>query len=229
MSFKTRVLFSTIICVLLSYSIFFFCLDFFSMNRSFYNYEYTKLHTAYSIGISNDALIEATDTLLDYIQDHRDDIKVVVEIKGEEREVFNERETIHMVDVKNLYQNALLIRNVSLLVVVGLLLLLIVDYKEGVVEVLTYTYKRFFITFAFFMSALCVFAFCNFRSFWLLFHKVLFTNNYYFLDPATSIMIRMFPEQFFSTLVFCIVGSYLLILLLFWFYSLYDEKKRLKG
>lgn len=99
-------------------------------------------------------LYEASDTLLDYLQGYREDIKVKVRFQQEEKEVFNVKETLHMVDVKNLYQSALLIRNIMLVFMGILFTLLYYDDKKGVKSVLTYTYQRFFVFFALFLGDL---------------------------------------------------------------------------
>ena len=228
MNFKTRTIFSTMICMLMVYVLLIGCIKAFAMNRNFYNYEYGKLNTAEKIGMSEIDLYEATDTLLDYLEDYRDDINVKVTIDGEERAAFDTRETIHMVDVKNLYQSALFVSYVCIGVMIGLLLLLVLDNKKGVVEVLTYTYQRFFLFFAFALGALIVYALSDFTTFWTYFHKIFFSNDLWLLDPKVSVMINMFPEQFFSAMVFGIAGSFFAILILLWIYSIFDQRKRSK-
>ena len=80
-------------------------IEYHGFNKNYYEMKYTELNTAEHIGMSNEALFDATFTLLDYLKDERDDILCVHEVKGKEREIFDERETLHMVDVKNLYIN----------------------------------------------------------------------------------------------------------------------------
>lgn len=77
-----------------------------SFNHSFYEYEYNKNNQAEVIGMSGEDLMKATDTLLDYLNNERDDIVVEASVNGDVREVFNERETLHMIDVKDLCNNA---------------------------------------------------------------------------------------------------------------------------
>ena len=89
-------------------------IDLLCFNRSFFRWQYSLNHTAESIGISEDGLMNATNALLDYMQDKRDDIIVVEKVNGNEREIFDERETLHMVDVKNLYLNAMKTRTILL-------------------------------------------------------------------------------------------------------------------
>ena len=76
-------------------------------DKGFYAREYAKLGTAASIGMSQEDLDAATQALLDYTRGAREDLSVTAEIRGERREVFNERETLHMADVRNLYLGAM--------------------------------------------------------------------------------------------------------------------------
>ena len=81
-------------------------IDFHAFNKNYYREHYIKLNTADSLGMSDEDLFAATETLLDYLHDQRDDILVSGEVFGMQREIFTERETLHMVDVKNLYKYA---------------------------------------------------------------------------------------------------------------------------
>ena len=225
MNFKTRVTFSTLFCIFAMVALLISCVDIVVSNRHFYNFAYDQFNIAESIGMSESDLYEASDTLLDYLQGYREDIKVKVRFQQEEKEVFNVKETLHMVDVKNLYQSALLIRNIMLLFMGILFTLLYYDDKKGVKSVLTYTYQRFFVFFALFLGGLITYAACDFTTFWTLFHKLLFRNNLWMLDPLESIMIQMFPEHFFFTMVAFIALLFVFIALFLWFYSIHDQKK----
>ena len=118
-------------------------------NKGFYKTEYASLETAQSLGMTEKDLNKATDALLDYLQDRRDNIDVTVAVKGTETKAFNARESSHMVDVRNLYRFAMVLRNVAIILLV-----------------LSLVY------------------------------------------PATDLMINLFPAQFFSSMVFRIVGMF---------------------
>lgn len=225
MRFKTKTFISTILCILSIYALFMTCIDMCAFQRKFFNYEYGVLNTAEKIGMSKNSLYVATDTLLDYLKDYRDNIDVKVKIHNREREVFDEHEKEHMVDVKNLYQDAMTLRNISLILILILLLLLAYDNKKEIKEVLTYTYQRVFLVFIFFLSALLLYAVSDFTTFWTKFHTIFFSNDLWLLDPDTSVMINMFPEPFFYSLVFLIAGTFFLILILAFLYSIHYQRK----
>ena len=61
---------------------------------------------AESIPMSEEDLEKTTDVLLGYLQGKYETLEVTAEVAGQERQVFNEREIAHMVDVKALYEGA---------------------------------------------------------------------------------------------------------------------------
>lgn len=198
---------------LLSLAFFLTVVDITCFQRSFYQKEYTSQQTSQSLGMSEESLMNATNTLLDYLQDKRDDLIVVEEVHGTNREIFNERETLHMVDVKNLYQNALFVRNGSFIVGLGLLAVGILVFKNK--EKLYARYQEGVLILVGIISALAIWAIIDFEAFWIQFHEIFFDNDLYLLDPRTSIMINMFPESFFYHLVMKIILIFIGGILLF--------------
>ena len=55
------------------------------------------MDTAEQMGMSHEELMASTNVLLDYLKDKRDDIKIEVTVNGEKVQMFDERETLHMV------------------------------------------------------------------------------------------------------------------------------------
>lgn len=179
-------------------------IDWAGFDKKFYQKEYSRDHTAERIGMSEESLMESTYALLDYLRDERDDIVVIAEVNGSEREVFDTRETLHMQDVKELYQNAVFARNA--LAVIGLVLLLYVQFrKKDPADILFDGYVSAFIMIAVFVAVTGIYALIDFDNFWIQFHYLFFDNDLFFLDPAVSIMINMFPGIFFSDMVFRII------------------------
>ena len=62
-------------------------IDFHAFNKNYYREQYIKLNTADSLGMSDEDLFAATETLLDYLHDQRDDILVSGEVFGMQREI----------------------------------------------------------------------------------------------------------------------------------------------
>lgn len=181
------------------------CVNFFCFQKSFYRQEYQKLDTAEQIGMSDADLQNATDALLDYLRGKRDDLCVQAVVRGQQREVFNQREILHMADVKTLYLWAMRIGN-------GLLILAVAFYlwawlgKRDIKTILSGYLQGNYVLLGL-IAALGIYAALDFNSFWTGFHKIFFTNDLWLLDPRTDILIQMVPEQFFFDLVMRIVVS----------------------
>ncbi len=201
-----------------------FCIGF---NRSFYAWQYALGRTYETIGMSMGGLMRSTDALLDYIQNKRGDIIIRENVNGIEREIFNRRETLHMVDVKNLYINAMNLRNILLITSISVIVILCLINRKAIYSVLLCVYRNGLIVVAAVIGFLATWACIDFDGFWMNFHYVLFNNDLFLLDPNVSIMINMFPSNFFFALVMGIVLAFALIIVLMGI-GLFTYKKYLK-
>ncbi|MBR6816688.1 MAG: TIGR01906 family membrane protein [Clostridia bacterium] len=178
-----------------------FWVDALCFDAEFYTKEYTKLDTANSIRITEQGLSDATEALLDYLKDRRDDLTVYAEIDGSLREVFNEREKLHMIDVRRLYRNAKTVGYTSL--VIGALTFAVLFWRsdrqeqKAVVRGYLHGNMMFFLM----LAVIGLFAALDFDTFWTAFHKIMFSNDLWLLDPRQDILIQMVPQQFFFDLV----------------------------
>lgn len=177
-------------------------------NRDFFKSEYETLETAKDLGMSEADLNKATNTLLDYLRDEREDISVDITLKGSKVQAFNSKEAAHMVDVKGLYQFAMVLRNVCLIVFCASFIYLLIRLKKGVFTLLSIDYMKTATLFAVVFAMIAMWAYVDFDAFWTLFHRLAFRNELWLLDPSTDLMINLFPSQFFSSLVFRIVGMF---------------------
>lgn len=177
-------------------------------NKNFYASSYKDLNTAENLGMTDKDLNLATNTLLDYLQGKRNDIKEEVNVQGVKMMAFNSKEEAHMIDVRNLYRFALHIRNISILLLGISFVYLFVRLRKGIWTLLSIHYMKTAILAAVFFAMLAGWAFVDFDAFWTTFHKICFTNDLWLLDPNTDLMINLFPSEFFSKLVFRIVGMF---------------------
>ncbi len=201
--------FALIVCAFLT------CIDFWCFSNSFYKSEYSKLNTANEIGMSSTDLDKTTDVLLGYLKGKYETLKVSANVNGEDRLVFNDRETAHMVDVKNLYDNVIIIRNV--LFVVYLITFIYVLYTNNASLIFS-EYKKSLMVLGFIIGFILLFCLIDFDGFWTNFHHVFFPNNdLWLLDPKTDILIMMVPSQFFFDLCISIILSIIVFLVLIYF------------
>jgi integral membrane protein (TIGR01906 family) len=154
-------------------------------DRDFYLSEHQKDGAARALG--NSTATTMTDELLSYLHG-----------KGELSTLFNERERTHLADVQMLITKGFIIHY---LIIVALIALFTYFY-----------FQRKFLSlvknsFLWAGGAIVVFSILSFalqslflRAF-VLFHKVMFTNDLWLLDPATDKLIVLLPLQFFRDFI----------------------------
>lgn len=198
-----------------------------AFDRSFYEKEYALLETYDYIGISEADLLETTDVLLSYMEGDRKDMVVYATINGHEREVFNEREKLHMVDVVELifYADAFKWIVVSSYLVMTFIYLSYGHYQEVGKSNLIAVGLLFVL-----LGVIGGYILVDFDSFWTTFHLIFFDNDLWLLNPYTDVMIQMFPLQFFYDIVTQIVIISVVAIALFAGVSIYlCRKEKVKG
>ena len=187
------------------------CVDLNCFNKAFFHEEYKQMNTASVLNLSEEDLNKSTDALLDYLKGKRDDLDVSVTIGSTVKEAFNAKEISHMADVRSLYQAVLLIRLAAAILFLISLAYYIVDVKARRQRFLFSCCSSFLKTtgvMILFLGILAVWAFLDFNSFWTAFHRLVFSNDLWLLDPNTDLLINLFPAEFFFKLVFRIVASF---------------------
>lgn len=165
-----------------------------------YEKEYEKYKVTEDLEMEIEDVMGVTEEMMAYLRGNREDLVVWTTVDGEEREFFNEREKAHMVDVKHLFFSGLKLRFGAVIV---LLLSLggLIFTKGNCRRILP---KSFLIgTGVFFGLAGClgVMVASDFNKYFFLFHEIFFNNDLWLLDPATDLMIRMLPEEFFADML----------------------------
>lgn len=185
-----------------------------SFDRDFYRREYQKLNSAETIGMSDQDLTMATEGLLSYIQGDRDNLVMEAVINGQQREVFNQKEIMHMVDVQRLYDLGYEARKAGVFLLILLLGSSLYVSRKKFWEYWAGGYLTGAGVFLLLLAAAGLAISRDFLWFWNNFHYLIFTNDLWLLDPNTDILIQMVPEQFFFDLVVRILSAFTLALAL---------------
>lgn len=198
----------------------------YALNPSFYTTRYEKYDFAQTIDVNPEGLNEAITVLLDYLDDKRDDIVCTITYKGKTQEAFDQRETLHMVDVKNLYQKA-----IQVAIGFGGMGLIILFYflamnRKLCLSYLTKGYLRMCSTLAIALAFFGIWVATDFTSFWMWFHTLFFDNDLWLLDPDVSFMINMLPEIIFNQLVVSIALFLCIVLLPILIFSIVYQWRR---
>lgn len=188
----------------------------------FFRYEFEKNGADIATGFSIDRLEEEAQLLVDYM------VLDEAEEEFQNSTFFNEREKMHMEDVKKIVQTAIDIRRIC--VVLDVISLAIVAFlklnKKFFIKVFTVFFAGFGVLFYFIVAASVI----NFNKAFTIFHEVFFNNDLWLLDPKESLMINMLPEIFFVDTFtrICIIFGVLWIAILF-FCLVINKKLRHDG
>ena len=180
-------------------------------DKSFYNSQFAKLDVASEMGVSSTDLTTITDVLLDYTQGKRSNMIVKVNVSGSVQEVFNTREKDHMVDVRALYLNAVMFRNIAAVVVIAMSALFAFLYRKQTIRILVRGFQQASVLFGILLAFILIYCLVDFNAFWIFFHQIFFRNDLWQLNPNTDLLILMVPEPFFNALVMRIMIRFIAV------------------
>ena len=106
-----------------------------------------------------------------------------------------------MVDVKELYQNAMKVKWAAFVISVALFAVMVLLHKGSLYENLRDGVRYGGLLLGMFTAFILIWAVADFNGFWMQFHYLLFDNDLFLLNPNTEILINMVPETFFFDLV----------------------------
>lgn len=184
-------------------------------NLNFYEKKYEQYNIEDVTGKNSDELIIITEDLLNYL--HQRDL----ELKNKDE--YSNRDIIHLVDVKDLFQKGFLIKRLSFIISITAMIAL---YSQNTKNLYKSTYYSSIISLAIILFLL-LFSYLNFDKLFTYFHLVLFDNDYWILDPEKDLLIQLFPEGFFidifSKIALLFIGIMSIILIIS--YLLKERKK----
>jgi len=107
---------------------------------------------------------------------------------------FNEKEVLHMKDVKNIIQNTIYLLYLS--IISSLTIIFYFIYKKQYKKINS-SLKYSSITTIAFLLIFSAITLMSFEKSFIYFHKIFFTNDLWILNPATDLLINLLPQQFF--------------------------------
>ena len=133
--------------------------------------------------------------LMDYLRGASNFLETVININGESKELYSLTAKIHMADVRNIFMINIRCHYFSLSIAI-LCLLFCIRHNIGI-EQLFKAYKNTLLVLSIFIIIILVYASIDFNSFFMDFHKIIFTNDYYLFNPSIDYIILMLPENLF--------------------------------
>lgn len=186
---------------------------------NYYEKEYTRYKVADDVHMEMDDLLHVTDEMMAYLRGNRDDLNIETVVNGEHREFFNDREKAHMADVRGLFIGGLMLRRICLILAAAsviLMAVLKVPLKKQLPRMLCVGTVVFLLVTAILAGIIST----DFTKYFIIFHKIFFTNDLWLLDPRTDLLINIVPEPFFMDtaarigITFCLMTGALFIICL---------------
>ena len=157
-----------------------------------------------------DNAMSAFGEMMEYLRGNRSNLNIEVTADGARQEFYTAREKAHLKDVRAIFLKAYLVRLISALIFF-ISLICIFIYCKGRPSYRSSICKTFIntciITNAAFLLVVGIAA-VNFDKAFTIFHKVLFANNYWRLNPNESDLINLLPQSFFEQTALVICGIY---------------------
>ena len=195
-------IFSLIASLLLIIAVLFTSLQLCMNEEGWYFERYSEYGLAEKTGISTEDMTRAIMRLVDYMEGKVESIDLEVVENGETVSMYNERERLHMLDVRALYQAWRSVRNFALPAAAILFIAALALAGEGRrLQTASRGYVWASAAFGAVLAALGAWVVADFNSFWTAFHHLFFTNDLWLLSYATDRMIRICPAQLFSDIV----------------------------
>jgi len=161
---------------------------------------YTRGFKRYNItettGLAMSQLEKAAAGLRDYFNNRQTYIDIVVTKNGLPFTLFKPKEVAHLKDVKALFRLDYLAAGVTFVYVVLFTLAALFWWKDR--RQLWVAMRNGGILTLALMAALAVTIAVDFNGFFIEFHLLSFSNNFWELNPATDYLVMMFPEPFWS-------------------------------
>jgi len=180
-----------------------------ALDRARHQALYDALGSAKAAGVDGATLSEIGDMLVDYLTEDRADLSMEVVVNGAKQPVFNQREVDHMADVLDLFR--LERRLMWGLLLPGLMLTAVGLAGPGGTRRLALAGavgQGFWLVLA---ACAAVWTVLDFDAAFLSFHRLLFRNDLWQMNPATDLMIRMLPEKFFAAMAVWAAGRMLIV------------------
>lgn len=172
-------------------------LSFLDSQPWFYTLGWARHNVSATTGLSSDELDRIARQLVEYFETDQQYLDVKIVRHGQLVDLFNPREVEHMKDVKGLVRFGYTVLWVSLLYAAIFASAGLFWWKGRY----RFTVYRVILWGGLFtlliIGAIAAMVLFNFQGFFLGFHLLSFSNDFWQLDPARDYLIRVFPERFF--------------------------------
>ena len=184
----------------------------------FYEYEFEKNDSYAVVKMDEENLRIVAESLIGYLNGSRPGLEnVEVVVNGNVKPFFNEKEILHMDDVKFLFEEGIKARNLAAIgffATLAYFILNMIFAKNKGGKTLLLMWRILADIFLIVMIVTGIILATNFSWAFRLFHELSFANDLWLLNPATDLMINILPSGFFQDIAILIAGIFALSLVL---------------
>lgn len=165
-------------------------------NLDLYEYGIDTYDISTVTGINKADLMKIYQQLIDYYNSRVKSPQVELNRNGESFSIFNEKELVHLSDVKDLIKLDYKVQWIVLIVLIisGIITILKDENKWQRLAVSIFWGSMVTIALMIFLG---LWALVGFENLFVLFHLVSFSNEFWILDPIHDYLIMLFPGGFF--------------------------------
>ena len=161
-----------------------------------YSYGFDKWDISLKTGIDRDELTSVARQIRAYFNSSTEPLEIRATIFSEERDLFNQREIIHMKDVKNLIWGVYVVGWLSLAYLLASVAHGFRHRGRSYTQLLARNLLWGSWVTVGLVLGVGLIALVGFDRLFLFFHEVSFTNDFWMLDPRSDYLVILFPEGF---------------------------------
>lgn len=166
--------------------------------------------------ISKEDAFKAVEKMMQFLHDPQmKKLAHIAVINSHWDNFFSNRTFMHLSDVKNIFIFCL--KSSKFLFILSLILIPV----SAITKNLYNLYHIWLRTLAFIctlLAAITTVAVINFNTFFVIFHKILFDNDLWLLNPYKDYLINLLPEEFFAKFAICAIIVFLIFCFVFSFF-----------
>ena len=178
------------------------------------SYGFRENDVSTTMNLSLSELEKVSRKITDYFNDNSEFVQIDIVLDGKQTAFFDEVEVVHLRDVKALLGIIFRLSEISLAVVLTYIGTSIFFHPRRSLIDLTREIALSIGVSLILLLAVLGYVLFDFDSAWTQFHEIVFTNDFWLLNPATDRLIQMYPEKFWETATLvCVIliGSQMLI------------------
>jgi len=180
--------------------------------KQLYYYDIDKLNIPKLSNLSKEEIKLNYDYLIEYNLSKNVDEFEMPTIKS------SNQGKIHFEEVRYIFQN---VNKISRICLIISLIGIIIGIKNKDIKILNYTSKALIII----PLVLAIPMIINFEDTFVIFHKLMFSNDYWIFDPRLDPVINILPEEFFFHAGIMILGIVLAVsIILYTIYKFISKK-----